>query len=837
MTSSDSLRNWLRQEILQVLNRKSPQPPLLIWCDPQGIWKELLQAAAEDNSFELWAEDTHELILREKFYKTPRTSRVIWLPVSRDEITYFKVFELQAEAVKQLSLPEALSHYGIDIPSDYRVELEPILPAHAKEWLDYPKDAWKELTPGNAKSTLVDDEKILEFLATPGLSFDRLLTDNRFSIFARRIVEDFGLPEPKPDNAEAWRIQATASLLITDAVTRCPNYPPTERDRIIPEGQQREAALKLLDRWQNQINLIDYFEQLAPQADNQTTLQYWASHLDTIPIPLASQIAETTLFQKEIQHLSTIQTFEALVKTLKSRADDYQAHAEAFWGHRAKNKVCWSHLVKLAMNASLLYQHNQVEQQWKTPMDAVNWFTTQGWQVDRAGEALFQEDTELPNGLIRVRTLLRQAYLRHLDRINTTFSELLSNASLESLPLPFAGDAIAPTVNQASAKEPVAVLVFDACRYDIGCRLAEVLNQGEPTQRAEVTPAKAPIPSITALGMPFCLPGIPDKLQVEFPEKPGSYWRVTADGFPGDLSQAEQRRGWLKKNYKLKEKSILTVKDVLDSDTHDAINVKNLGKLIFVFGDELDDHDDTLEPFGLNPTIERYATLIRRLLSGGYNTILMVTDHGFFRWQPAEDENDPEKPEGDILWKSRRAIAGQNLQHSSAIKLRVTNGNLDCYVPRSINAFKTYGGLGFFHGGATLQELIIPVLTANWHKKAKKIEVVLKPITQITSLSQRIEVAPAAVNTDLFGNLDATLTTRQVQVNVVDLSTGKRLFKSKAIATIEPGGELQTIQLEKVEGAEARVGTELELRLIDADDEEILDRRRVVLKVDLDEWF
>jgi len=239
----------------------------------------------------------------------------------------------------------------------------------------------------------------------------------------------------------------------------------------------------------------------------------------------------------------------------------------------------------------------------------------------------------------------------------------------------------------------------------------------------------------------------------------------------------------------------------------------------------------------INSTIERYATLIRRLRSGGYNTILMVTDHGFFRWQPAEDENDPEKPEGDILWKSRRAIAGQNLQHSSAIKLRVTNGNLDCYVPRSINAFKTYGGLGFFHGGATLQELIIPVLKANWDKKAKKIEVVLKPITQITSLSQRIEVAPAAVNTNLFGNLDATLTTRQVQVNVVDLTTGKRLFKSKTAVTIEPGGELQIPQLEKVEGAEARVGTELELRLIDADDEEVLDRRTVTLKVDLDEWF
>ncbi|WP_196524332.1 hypothetical protein [Nostoc commune] len=54
MISTHSLRNWLRQEILQVLNRKSSQPPFSVWCNPQRVWKELLQAAAE-NTLELWA--------------------------------------------------------------------------------------------------------------------------------------------------------------------------------------------------------------------------------------------------------------------------------------------------------------------------------------------------------------------------------------------------------------------------------------------------------------------------------------------------------------------------------------------------------------------------------------------------------------------------------------------------------------------------------------------------------------------------------------------------------------------------------------------------------------
>ena len=62
-------------------------------------------------------------------------------------------------------------------------------------------------------------------------------------------------------------------------------------------------------------------------------------------------------------------------------------------------------------------------------------------------------------------------------------------------------------------------------------------------------------------------------------------------------------------------------------------------------------------------------------------------------------------------------------------------------IPRSVNVFETYGGIGYFHGGATLQELIIPVITVTYPKKSKKIGVVIKPVDQITTLEQRIEVA------------------------------------------------------------------------------------------------
>lgn len=818
-----------------MLNRKSSEDGFILWCDGEHEWKDLLTTAARGGGFELWAEETHELLLRERFQNAVPAKRVIWLPVAKDDVSYFKVFELRAAEVITWTLPEALAKYGVELPPDQLAELKPLLAAHAKEWFTRPFSAWKELTPGNAKGTLMDDDAVLELLASPGKTFEGVVSENRFSLLTRRLSEDFGLPIPTEDDADGWRVQALSVLLCTDAAGKCPGQSPGEAKRIIAAGTQRERAIKLLSRWQKQVDLVEGFEKLAPKADAPTSLQYWARGLTVMPPPLASPAAEKALFDKAVEQVSAIEDFDALAKTLETSIGHYRSHAEGFWGKRAVDKVRWGHLVKLASAASLLLQQAKAEVLWKSPADAVDWFTHHGWEADQQGEVLFREDAEMPGGLVGVLARIRKAYLRHLDATNTAFSELLCHADVDSLALPFAGEAISALVAGATTKEPVAVLVLDACRFDLGQRLAELLNQGEPTRRAEVSAARAPIPSITALGMPLCLPGIAGKLRVDVQ---GKKWRVTAESFGGDLTEADQRREWLKTHFKLKEKAVrLSVPEIADATSTEWLIAKTLGRLVFVFGDDLDDHDCVLKPFGLDQTLERYATVIRKLRSAGYHQVAVVTDHGFYHWEPADDEKEMSKPEGEILIESRRAIAGHGLAHSSALKFTVTKGELDVCVPRSVNCFKTYGRIGFFHGGATLQELVTPVVIARWPKKAKKVGVVLKPLGQITSLSPKVEVAPGSGEKDLLGSVDENLLSRNVLVKIVLPASGKVLFLAKNAIVVEPGGETRLAELERVKGAESPIGTELQLQALDADDEEILDRQAVTLQVELDEWF
>jgi hypothetical protein len=71
---------------------------LLVWYDPERTWRELLLDVAADK-FEIWADDSHELVVRQRYHATPPAPRVVGLPVAREEATYFKVFEVQAAEV------------------------------------------------------------------------------------------------------------------------------------------------------------------------------------------------------------------------------------------------------------------------------------------------------------------------------------------------------------------------------------------------------------------------------------------------------------------------------------------------------------------------------------------------------------------------------------------------------------------------------------------------------------------------------------------------------------------------------------------------------------------
>jgi len=63
ISKENSFRDWLVNFIKGCINHHPNS--FIVWCDPARAWKDLLKTCAENNTFELWAEESHELIIRQ----------------------------------------------------------------------------------------------------------------------------------------------------------------------------------------------------------------------------------------------------------------------------------------------------------------------------------------------------------------------------------------------------------------------------------------------------------------------------------------------------------------------------------------------------------------------------------------------------------------------------------------------------------------------------------------------------------------------------------------------------------------------------------------------------
>ena len=824
--SDRSFKNWLFEQIQSVLSKPVVPAPLILWCDSQREWKELLKKTCGD-AIELWTEEDHELLLRHRFAKEERKPRVIWLPAKRSDLSYFRVFEGEA-VIREISLLEALREYGVEISRAQEEDVREDLLAYALGKLNEPLSKWKKITPDD----LISAGAVLTVLADLGKPFEERISAEKRRLFKRRVTADFGFPEPDPADPDKWRIRAVARLLATDAAVKLGEEGFPASNWIIPPGNSRKRALELLDQWQRDLQLIPKFELLAKKADallNLQTVPKTKSY--TLSEPLASYKGEKILFQEEIKQINRFEHFPELATYLDRKTESYRQHAKGFWGQWASKRVPWDVLAGFGRAAQALKENDGVEKKWQDQKESIAWYIEQGWRADMEGECLMREWPIEEAGLLTLQEILRKVFRQILDRTNTVFSEFAAQdpAWPEQTSLPFAGEIL--TARLAEKKDPAAVIMVDAFRFELGKRLADLINEGQASPVATVTTCMAPVPTTTELGMAYALPGFKKSLRISVDSEKG--WSVYAEGFDQNLALAESRRSWLTAMLGVKSSHMLSISDAVKT----GVRLPE-GKIIFLFGDEFDSqgHDGELALSGPEAYLERYAQVIRKLRDAGYRRTFLTTDHGYFHYIPGDHEVI-KKPVGDIYWKTRRAVVGKNLKHKTAVLTKIAGSDLECLTPRSVNSFKTYGGIGFFHRGTTLQEWIIPLVCIQWAKKSQKIGIVLKPIAEITTQEPIIEIEPETRGKkNLFGEIDGSYLGRQITVKVRDAASGKMLFKSGAVA-VSPKDDLRQIKLEKVQGAEGRYGQKLQLVILDADNEEILATADVILKLDMDEWL
>ena len=299
----------------------------------------------------------------------------------------------------------------------------------------------------------------------------------------------------------------------------------------------------------------------------------------------------------------------------------------------------------------------------------------------------------------------------------------------------FFKECIKPVI---SDKKKLFVVISDALRFEVAEELnRRILSQDRFTSSIEYRAST--LPSYTQLGMAALLPH--EKLEVD----PTS-GECTADGM--STKGLDARKKVLEKNSGVKATAILA-KDFLKlnsnnegrelSREHDLIYIYNNG--IDAAGDKLTTQHTTFE--AVENELETLLAILKKIGSINGNNALVTADHGFlFNSDKVEDSDFTANPTGNEEGvTSRRYAIGRGLEQSDGYKTFSSaslglEGEAEFAIPKSINRFKVKGsGSQYVHGGASLQEIVIPVLKVN---KARSSDVEIVEVDVLNSGSRNI---------------------------------------------------------------------------------------------------
>lgn len=255
------------------------------------------------------------------------------------------------------------------------------------------------------------------------------------------------------------------------------------------------------------------------------------------------------------------------------------------------------------------------------------------------------------------------------------------------------------------------VIISDALRYEIAKDLAYRMNK-DPKLEANVDWQIGIIPSITSLGMAALLPHDSITLSEEN--------TVRVDG---ELCSTTSHRDLILK--KQNENSAgISYSEIIKYKKDDLREFFQGKEIIYIYHDQIDARGDNSstedEVFNAsNEAINEIIDLIRRLSNNvSVSNVLITSDHGFiYKRSKINEEDKIDRFYSSSSFENRRFVITDEKHKvfgTNCIRLGdIIDDSSDRYVtlPNSSSVFKTTGGgQNYYHGGSSVQELMIPII-------------------------------------------------------------------------------------------------------------------------------
>ena len=307
-------------------------------------------------------------------------------------------------------------------------------------------------------------------------------------------------------------------------------------------------------------------------------------------------------------------------------------------------------------------------------------------------------------------------------------------------------------------KNRIVVIISDALRYETGRELFYKMSRDE-TVDAEIEYQLGIIPSVTKLGMAALLPH--DKIEIEVENGDFS---VLIDG---KACNDRVKREKILKSYD--ENAVaLDFDEVFRYSKNELREVFRNKKKLYIYHNQIDSIGDKAntenEVFeACQKAIEEIMNLIKKLRVESINNIIVTADHGFIYKRKKIEECDKIEnfsSKNDVV--NRRYIVTENEYDEIGTNeinmsdvLNNKNENLKVISPNTSSVFKVSGGgQNYYHGGISLQELIVPVIKVKTAKGSVDTELVkvglISEINKITNLKISLDFLQKSAVTDVI---------------------------------------------------------------------------------------
>ena len=648
------------------------------------------------------------------------------------------------------------------------------------------------------------EDAIVRVLIQPDVAIE-LVRLELVEFWSKLIQREMGLEA----SFDSPRPLAAAALLSEVALK---GIGKTEWSNLLPQEDRLESWARVARRWRERWDGRSTYKQWALTLEQELDIgKRLAEPENLVELETFSVIDRHLLTDLKVRIAST--KFETLAPSIKSLAEK---RSQLFWAREDSNLHGTWLLLQKAAEMDVFCQQGEDELgklDRATAKELSERYASEDgwWRIDLAYLELAGVEGDPEIGAA-VKPKLDGRYTDWLRKTAEMFCQAVAQEGRWPPEGVVAQSTFWDTL-VGHTKEPLAVLLVDALRYDLAWRLKAELQQRlrAVSVQVDLAPMASGLPTRTPIGMTALLPHKVRPSLVIHQKQPA----LVLEG--KTLSNAQERIQWLKDQIK----GVMVLEDLQAVDRPGLLeDLRESGRLptLTVLSQELDEAGGVvhLDPTLIQRMLDRVVKAVIRLHSFGYQRIVIGTDHGFMFYPPPALEESVEPPEvgAEGVVSGRYALAvtspRSNLVCLSFDKLGWEGDGLAAF-PLGIGRFHLKGK-PFLHGGLSFQEAVLATVTS-------KVQVTARVVVKVR-FPERITASVFRI--DFEGEAKELLApARKV---IVEAHYGSEKLGQSEEVEIVAGSRLSIlVRLSRLVGP-------LHLKLLDVDTQEVLEEAQVAVE-------